>query len=517
MKKRLITALLGLTVVCLCGGGFSACFDYEKGTEGLIFECDNDLMEAYVVGYTGTDKRVFIPKEYNDLAVTGIADGAFENNTNITSVQFPHAMQYIGKRAFAECKNLTSAKKEDGSMPKDIGEEAFFECNKLTGTIDTFNVYERAFYGCDNITGLLFSTDYEIDSGATIAKEAFAYCRSLYSVTFQDEMSFVAENAFYQSNSVCYTVKDGLQYIPSESNPYYYLAGAEETLTSVVVDENCKLARKSALSNCTRLEEITLSFLGANEISAISHFGYIFGAESYTNNESCVPTTLKHVKYTGRTIKPYAFFGCKKLTEVEIPSVHTIKEGAFSGCQSLKTIDLSSVTVIENSVFANCRSLTELAINAATVGYGVLQNCTNLAKLEVRLGACTEHNNEIDAFYKFFGNSSADVPASLKEVTLLTGEKVYNDYFLNCGNIEKIVMQGAKQILDNAFAGCTALKEIVIPAGITTMRNAFVGCHTELVIYCKDTGLGDGWSDTWNCKTVDGDEYYEVVWGYTEN
>lgn len=55
-----------------------------------------------------TDTKITFPATYNNLPVTAIVEGAFQNNTNITSVEIPKNIVKIGKNAFLGCTNLKS-------------------------------------------------------------------------------------------------------------------------------------------------------------------------------------------------------------------------------------------------------------------------------------------------------------------------------------------------------------------------------------------------------------------------
>lgn len=61
-----------------------------------------------------------------------IADGAFNDNTYITTIHLPDDLMFIGKEAFADCNNLNTI-----NVPSDaeIGEYAFFNDRKLTHVI----------------------------------------------------------------------------------------------------------------------------------------------------------------------------------------------------------------------------------------------------------------------------------------------------------------------------------------------------------------------------------------------
>lgn len=61
---------------------------------------------ASVAKYTGDDKFVIIPQQYNGVPVTEIRAYAFAHNTTLAGVFIPSTLQTIGANAFANCYNL---------------------------------------------------------------------------------------------------------------------------------------------------------------------------------------------------------------------------------------------------------------------------------------------------------------------------------------------------------------------------------------------------------------------------
>ncbi|MGN0793284.1 MAG: leucine-rich repeat protein [Aristaeellaceae bacterium] len=62
---------------------------------------------AAVVKYVGSAGSVTVLGEVNGAPVTYIAEGAFEGNTTLTTIDLPDSVQVIGRRAFANCTKLT--------------------------------------------------------------------------------------------------------------------------------------------------------------------------------------------------------------------------------------------------------------------------------------------------------------------------------------------------------------------------------------------------------------------------
>ena len=143
-----------------CGYQYTEEGESLPATSGIIYELSES--GAYY-SVTGIEAGIYadeliIPDEYNGLPVCEIADGAFEGNADITSVQMGAGLHRIGERAFAGCANLKTV-----NIPEevaDIGGEAFSGCLSLAlveyqaadaDSNDT-NIFSGAGNGGDGIT-----------------------------------------------------------------------------------------------------------------------------------------------------------------------------------------------------------------------------------------------------------------------------------------------------------------------------------------------------------------------------
>ena len=106
----------------------------------------------------------------------------------------------------------------------------------------------------------------------------------------------------------------------------------------------------------------------------LSEARFVAGGDYYymTPNGNCCYTS-------NDIIGKYAFYGCRSLTSVNIPSSVTyIGERAFSGCRSLTSVNIpSSVTEIGMWVFSGCSSLTSVNIPSSVtrIGYAAFYLC----------------------------------------------------------------------------------------------------------------------------------------------
>ncbi|MCH5143429.1 MAG: leucine-rich repeat protein [Clostridiales bacterium] len=294
---------------------------------------------------------------------------------------------------------------------------------------------------------------------------------------------------------------------------------------------------KGVFESCTNLEKLTVPFIGATkEGDANTHLGYIFGADTYEENSTAVPSSLKTVIITGGTsIDKYAFWYCVNLTSITLPDsikrigtyafnhcenldsitipdkVTSISYGAFQSCKGLKSVTFSEqsklttidahafwfcesltnitipdgVTQIGGFAFGYCESLTNITIpdGVTSIGLGAFVYCTSLEEITIPfVGATKDVTNNWHFGYIFGVPSYTDnakyVPTSLKTVTITGGTSIREWAFYKCASIARIELPAyLTSIGGYAFYGCTGLESITIPDSVTSIGDfAFEGC-----------------------------------------
>ena len=148
-------------------------------------------------------------------------------------------------------------------------------------------------------------------------------------------------------------------------------------ITKVIIPRTVTSIGYEAFAHCSGLTSITLPFVG-NTLNGTSntHFGYIFGASSYSDNDSYyVPTSLKTVVITGgSSIGDRAFYDCSGLTSVTIgDGITSIKSNTFSGLTNLTSITIGkNVKTIEINSFQNCRNLKNIQFAGTTAEWDAI-------------------------------------------------------------------------------------------------------------------------------------------------
>ena len=263
---------------------------------------------------------------------------------------------------------------------------------------------------------------------------------------------------------------------------------AETEVTETEAAETEKLEIVDEVRNATAAEDFSYE---ENEDGTIT-------ITDYTGSDTAVviPETINGKSVT--SIGDNAFYGCKGLTSIEIPSsITSIENQVFCYCSSLTSIDIPlSVTSIGDNAFYGCKGLTsiELPSSVTSIGKNVFGECVELASIVVDVenpvynsGAGSNCIIETETNTLIMGCKNTTIPSSVTSI---------RDYaFCYCSSLTSIdIPSSVMSIGDGAFSGCSGLTSIELPSGVTSIRDyAFNGCSslTSIDIPSSVTSIGD--------------------------
>lgn len=262
--------------------------------------------------------------------VTNIGWCAFSGCTGLTSISLPYYLKSINGSTFSGCTGLTSI-----SIPNSVETidwNAFSGCTSLTRVIiprELKTIGNSAFSGCTNLKRVLNS---RLNSNLTsIGSNAFNGCIKLNTVEFPESVTSIGSNAFKDCSD----------------------------LTSIHIPQNVTTIADGTFYGCTSLSDLEIpqnvdsiadfAFDGCSGLNSIKVAEENKYYDSRNNCNALIKTaTNKLIIGCKNSIIPYgveeisrgAFFNCTGLPDsLNIPSsVKSIGDLCFWGCVNLKDI-----------------------------------------------------------------------------------------------------------------------------------------------------------------------------------
>jgi len=164
----------------------------------------------------------------------------------------------------------------------------------------------------------------------------------------------------------------------------------------------------------------------------------------------------------------YAFAECSSLIELHLKEgLQVIGGGAFYGCKALRSVTLPSGVTDLEATFCGCTNLAEVCLNEGLriIGDYTFKLCTVLR--------------------------SVTIPSNVVELG--------NEAFCNCGNMfDERLNEGLQIIGTEAFFDCTALRTVALPSTVTELGTyAFHSCSnlSEVILLSGERLLNQEFVD----------------------
>ncbi|NAZ16816.1 leucine-rich repeat protein [Glutamicibacter soli] len=292
VEVRKVDALLGKLSKLVRSDERAATPRRRVETAELVFTIDEE--QATITGYCeNLPAALDIPDAIEGFPVSAIAEGVFEGVEKLQSVRGPGSLVQIGRRAFADCKNLGVVTFQDG--------------------LET--IQAEAFRGCAALTDVSLPASVN-----QINRYSFAECTALEAIELPEELRVINKGTF-----------EGATALASVALPY--------GLTRIGMD---------SFRDCKSLQ--SLYYYSMRGISDVMITDRDLKLES-------LPTLIEHIGSN-------AFLNCTSLRRVEIPrNVVEISTRAFSGCRRLRYVGLHNrIKSIGAHAFRGCVNLKNIRV-----------------------------------------------------------------------------------------------------------------------------------------------------------
>ena len=348
-----------------------------------------------MLAYLGKESNVILPDNYNGQNYF-IANYAFYDCLNLTSVTIPDGVVGIGESAFYGCSSLASV-----TIPNSvtsIGKDAFYNTawynNQSEGLVYAGKVAYK-YKGTMTNNAIIKLTKGTLG----IADNAFSDCRNLTSVTIPNGVIGIGESAFYGcTNLKTMAIGTGVQTIGSnQTTPtktiwqtntppdgYSNLAGEINYVTNELYGSIGNTKIYKYLSSMFEVDGITYVPVNPSERTCdVIDCNYDSTLTDIIINETVF---LKNISMNVKEVMPYAFYCNKYIKTVYFLNNGSIGNNSFNNCDALTTATLGDgIKSLENYAFSGCKQLKEIIIPDAvqTIGANCFDGCSSLPELTI--------------------------------------------------------------------------------------------------------------------------------------
>lgn len=314
--------------------------------------------------YSETNKAPWTGLNITKIVVENIStigNYAFAGLSNVTEITLPNTVHEIGDYAFKNCAGLKSVEIPNSLELGIISEGMFYGCTSLE-TIklpDNIQKIENlAFANCKSLSSFTVPEEVTI-----IKRGTFLNCESLSNITMGNEITEIGGSAFAGCGLTEIQLPSGITGIGEE-------AFAKNKFTEFTISSGVTELGAGVFAGCDQLQEISVEEGNANFSAA----GGVLYDKAGTKLLLCPSGKEGTFTLPRRTteIAESAFKGCKKITELVLPSgLTTIGSKAFSG-MNLTTVELPAELVnLSPDAFAYCYKLTEITVDEDNTVFAV--------------------------------------------------------------------------------------------------------------------------------------------------
>lgn len=452
------------------------------------------------------DGIYYLKMSYNTVHVTSGSTfgGSYEGDVTIPSKVTHDGVTYhvtaIGDHAFLSCHNLTSI--NIPTSVTSIEDGAFYYCTSLTHAVIPESVETIGnwnFYMSEELTTVILPRYLK-----SMGVYCFADCRKLSKVTCKAPTPpTLSTGCFTATNPPNLTL-----YVPAGSVSAYQADNEWNQLFNSITAMpdydfnyfNLKFditgGTTAKVVGCTATPDNAPGTWRIPDEAPYDGVTYRVTAVGYGAFEDYYKISRLIIGNNVKDIGPYAFYGCKALTSLNLGNVEIIAGSSFGNTTSLTTVSLpntlwcineyafehsgltsvtipASVTLIDNNPFVDCQSLTGISVSSSNEKFtsvnGVLFN-KSMTKLIAYPDGNTASSYTVPEGVTQIGGSAFGYANNLQRVTLPSSlTEVSHLAFSDCQSLTKVtcLAQTPPDVFENPFISTIENSDLklIVPKG----------------------------------------------------
>lgn len=265
--------------------------------------------------------------------IRNICSMAFYCCTKLKAIDIPNSVTYIGNNAFGGCTELENIKLSNNLQT--IGENAFSlsPVKELILPKSLKNIAQNAFAG---ISPEIIYVNCNLPDRDSYTSATFWACNASRFVIGED-VTNIGDYSFYNSTKLkSINIPNSVKRLGDKAFSYC------QNLSEIKFGNGIETIGNNAFEGCNKIQKVTIT--DVNKWCNVDFDNELSTPTSFSNglhiNDKLL--TSLQLKEGVKIIKPYSFYNCRDIVDINIPSsVTEVCDYSFEGCRGLRSIYLN--------------------------------------------------------------------------------------------------------------------------------------------------------------------------------
>lgn len=265
--------------------------------------------------------------------IRNICSWAFYSCTKLKAIDIPNSITYIGDYAFGGCTSLENIKLSNNLQT--IGEYVFIS-SPIKELVLPKSLKNIAPYAFTNISPETIYVNCNLPNRDSHTSGIFLGCNASRFVIGEDVTNIGDYSFYYCAKIKSIDIPNSVKRLGDKAFSYC------ENLSEIKFGNGIETIGNNAFEGCNKIQKVTIT--DVNKWCNVDFYNELSNPTSFSNglyiNDELL-TSLQLREWV-KIIKPYTFYNCRDIVDINIPSsVTEICDYSFEGCRGLRNIYLN--------------------------------------------------------------------------------------------------------------------------------------------------------------------------------